>query len=68
MKSLLRFAFLMSGSPLVSCNSLVSEYTLADSRLSSLIEPFMIVLIGGMVAVMVIALYMPMFDLGTVVR
>lgn len=51
-------------------HALYNEFLVEQSvkRLSSLIEPFMIVLIGGMVAVMVIALYMPMFDLGTVVR
>jgi type IV pilus assembly protein PilC len=37
-------------------------------RLSALIEPILILIIGGMVAVMLIALYLPIFNLGSALR
>jgi len=33
--------------------------------MSSLLEPLLIILIGGMVAVILIAMYLPMFKLGS---
>ena len=45
----------------------VSEYfdeevQLATSRVLSLIEPFLIVVVGGFVAIMLIAIYLPLFE------
>ena len=37
-------------------------------RLSALIEPMLILLIGAMVVVMVVALYLPILDLGSALR
>ncbi|MCY4443632.1 MAG: type II secretion system F family protein [Proteobacteria bacterium] len=47
----------------------VSEYydeevKLATSRLLSLIEPMLIVVIGGFIAILLLAMYLPMFDMG----
>lgn len=42
------------------------EVDLAVSNLNSLLEPFIIVLLGGMVATLVISMYMPIFKLGSV--
>ncbi len=39
----------------------------AVDAMSSLIEPFMIVILGGLVGTVVVAMYMPIFKLGTVI-
>lgn len=49
-----------------SHNEFLVEQTI--KRLSSLVEPMLIVLIGLMVGVMVVALYWPILNLGTVLR
>jgi type IV pilus assembly protein PilC len=47
-------------------NEFLVEQTI--KRLSALIEPILILIIGGMVAVMLIALYLPIFNLGSALR
>ncbi|MGL4767646.1 MAG: type II secretion system F family protein [Formosimonas sp.] len=47
-------------------NEFLVEQTI--KRLSSLIEPFLILLIGLMVTIMLVALYLPILNLGTVLR
>ena len=42
--------------------------TAAVDGLSSLIEPIAIVVLGGMVGLMLIALYLPIFNLGQAMR
>ena len=49
-----------------SHNEFLVEQTI--KRLSALVEPMLIVLIGLMVGVMVVALYWPILNLGTVLR
>jgi len=44
-----------------------SEVDEAVENLSSLIEPVMIVLLGGIIGTMILAMYMPIFKLGSVV-
>ena len=39
----------------------------AVDSLSSLLEPFILVVIGGIVGFLVVALYLPIFNLGNVV-
>ena len=44
------------------------EVDAAISALTSIIEPVMIILIGAMVGIIIIAMYLPMFKLITLVK
>jgi len=44
-----------------------SEVDEAVENLSSLIEPIMIVLLGAIIGTMILAMYMPIFKLGSVI-
>ena len=43
------------------------EFDNVVAALSSIIEPLMIVLIGGIIGLLMIALYMPIFSMGNAV-
>ena len=43
------------------------EFDTAVENMSSLIEPLMIVLIGGIIGMLMIALYMPIFSMGNAI-
>jgi type IV pilus assembly protein PilC len=43
------------------------EFDNVVSALSSIIEPLMIVLIGGIIGMLMIALYMPIFSMGNAI-
>jgi len=44
------------------------EVTATVDQLTSLIEPIMIAMVGGMVGVAVIALYLPMFNIINLIK
>ena len=45
---------------------LTEQLDLIIENLSSLIEPFIIIFLGGMIGIIIIAMYLPIFQLGSV--
>jgi type IV pilus assembly protein PilC len=44
------------------------EFESVVKGLTSVIEPLMIVFVGGLIGVLVLALYMPIFNLGSTIK
>ncbi|WBX75087.1 type II secretion system F family protein [Tenacibaculum ovolyticum] len=46
----------------------INEVDVKSKRIGALIEPFIIIIIGGLVGVIMIAMYLPMFDLSKILN